>query len=209
MRTCFIGPVRVRYSKYLLLLLLLLLLRESSDTHAAPREIRRGLALFDDLTLLLPGCHLKTTVQEWNLKSWKHFCFLFRITRERVGIKAQRTESRFVMGPGKYTVCRRVRAFFSPEMLQAWAVNGLKVRIIILYWILRGFDGKPVEIWFQQINRATTINTGIARSNHAVVFALYLLCLMSAWQNVGTYIMEVSKSISKHSDGPSYFQVKH
>ena len=26
---------------------------------------------------------------------------------------------------GKYTVCRRVRAFFSPEILQAGAVKGL------------------------------------------------------------------------------------
>ena len=55
----------------------------------------------------------------------KHFSFLFHITRERVGIKTHRTESRFVIGPGKYTVCKCVRALFSPEILQAWAVKGL------------------------------------------------------------------------------------
>ena len=49
-----------------------------------------------------------------------------------VCIKTRRTESRFVIGPGKYTVCRRMRAIFSPEILQAWAVKGL----MICAWIL-------------------------------------------------------------------------
>ena len=55
----------------------------------------------------------------------KQFCFLFRIACERVGIKTHRLE-RFVTGPEKYTVCWRVRALLSPEILQAWAVKGLK-----------------------------------------------------------------------------------
>ena len=46
--------------------------------------------------------------------------------------KRTRTESRFVIGPGKCTVCRRMRAIFSPEILQAWAVKGL----MICAWIL-------------------------------------------------------------------------
>ena len=46
--------------------------------------------------------------------------------------KKHRTESRFVIGPGKYTVCRRVRAIFSPEILQAWALKGLMVGAWIL-----------------------------------------------------------------------------
>ena len=58
----------------------------------------------------------------------KHFCFLFRITRERVCIETHRTESRFVIGPGKYTLCRRVCALFNPEILQAWAAKGLMDR---------------------------------------------------------------------------------
>ena len=44
---------------------------------------------------------------------------------EMVYIKTHRTESRFVTGPGKHTICRRVRALFSPEIVQAWAVRGL------------------------------------------------------------------------------------
>ena len=51
--------------------------------------------------------------------------FLFRNTRERGCIKTHRTESRFVMGPGKCAVCRRVRARFGQEIVQAWAVKGL------------------------------------------------------------------------------------
>ena len=39
-------------------------------------------------------------------------------------MKTQSIESRCYR-TGKCTVCRRVRAFFSPEMLQAWAVKGL------------------------------------------------------------------------------------
>ena len=77
------------------------------------------------VTLSLPWCHLKTTSKRVKFQILKHFSFLFHITRERVGIKTHRTESRFVTGPGKYTVCRRVRALFSPEISQAWAVKGL------------------------------------------------------------------------------------
>ena len=41
-----------------------------------------------------------------------------------------RTESRFAIGPGKYTVCRCVLALFSPEISQAWAVKGLSRSIL-------------------------------------------------------------------------------
>ena len=57
----------------------------------------------------------------------KHFSFLFRITRERVGIKLNKTESTVVIGPGKYIVCRRVRELFCPDILQALAVKGLNI----------------------------------------------------------------------------------
>ena len=79
------------------------------------------------LTLSLPWCHLKKTGQRVKFQILKSFCFPFRITRERVGIKTHITESRFVTGPGQYTACRRVRAFFSPENLQASAVKGLRM----------------------------------------------------------------------------------
>ena len=39
-------------------------------------------------------------------------------------------------GTGKYTVCRRVRAYFSPEILQAGAVKGLR----------KNKTGGPVEL---------------------------------------------------------------
>ena len=67
------------------------------------------------LTLSLPWCHLKNDQLKVKFQILKHFCFLFRTTREKFGIKMHRTESWFVIGPGKYTVCRRVRAFFSPD----------------------------------------------------------------------------------------------
>ena len=38
---------------------------------------------------------------------------------------AQSIESRVVIGPEKYTVCRLACTFFSPEILQAVAVKGL------------------------------------------------------------------------------------
>ena len=62
-------------------------------------------------------CHdvtdLKTTSKRVKFPVLKHFCFLFHITRERVGTKLHGTESTFVIGPGNYTVCRCVRALFS------------------------------------------------------------------------------------------------
>ena len=36
-----------------------------------------------------------------------------------------------VMGPEKNTVCRRVRASFSPEILQAVAVKGLSLMVVV------------------------------------------------------------------------------
>ena len=50
----------------------------------------------------------------------------FAIAHERIFIKTHNTEIRFVIGPEKYTVSRRVSAIFSPEILQAGAVNGLR-----------------------------------------------------------------------------------
>ena len=49
---------------------------------------------------------------------------------ERVYIRMHRIESRFAIGPEKYTVCRHVLALFSPEILQAWAVKGLSRSIL-------------------------------------------------------------------------------
>ena len=53
------------------------------------------------------------------------FVFFFALACERVVIETQGTESRCYWS-GKYTVCRRVRVSFSPEILQAGAVKGLR-----------------------------------------------------------------------------------
>ena len=111
----------------------------SSDTMAVKgvnsdiqkRETRRKKRKKDNkteriLTLSLPWCLFKTIrCKREKFQILKQFSFLFRITRERVCIKTHRLE-RFVTGPEKYTVCWRVRALLSPEILQAWAMKGLK-----------------------------------------------------------------------------------
>ena len=53
--------------------------------------------------------------------------FLMDPAGETIFIKTHSTENRCHM-TGKHTVCRRVRASFSPENLQAGAVKGLIAR---------------------------------------------------------------------------------
>ena len=52
--------------------------------------------------------------------------FFFALACERIFFEAHNIESRCYT-TGKYTVCRRVHASFSPEILQAGAVKGLMV----------------------------------------------------------------------------------
>ena len=52
--------------------------------------------------------------------------FFFAQAREKIFIKMHSTENRCYR-TGKYTVCRRVRASFSPEILQAGTNEGVKV----------------------------------------------------------------------------------
>ena len=56
----------------------------------------------------------------------KPFSFLFGPPFERIFIKRHSIESRCYR-TGKYTVCRRVRASFSPDILQAGAVKGSRI----------------------------------------------------------------------------------
>ena len=72
---------------------------------------------------------LEKTNKRVKFQILKHFCFLLRITRERVCIETHRTESGFVIEPGKYTLFRRVCALFNPEILQAWAAKGLSLSV--------------------------------------------------------------------------------
>ena len=59
-----------------------------------------------------------------NLKPSSLSVFFFALASEKTFIKTYITESGCYR-IGKYTVYRRVRASFSPEMLQAGAVKGL------------------------------------------------------------------------------------
>ena len=58
-----------------------------------------------------------------NLKRLSLFVF-FALACERVSINTHSIENRCYR-TGKYTVCRRVRASFSPEILPIVAVKGL------------------------------------------------------------------------------------
>ena len=64
-----------------------------------------------------------------NLKPFKPFCFLFALACERTFITTHNIESRCVIGPENILFFRRVRASFSPEIVQVGAVKGLKPHI--------------------------------------------------------------------------------
>ena len=93
------------------------------------------LLLLFFLTLSLPWCLLKTTSKRVKFQILKHFCFLFRTTREKFGIKTHRTESWFVIGPEKYTVCRRVRAFLSPDFCLFTGLGIERVKDFDFQWV--------------------------------------------------------------------------
>ena len=74
-------------------------------------------------------CHYviwKRPIKVWNLKhiSLFFFLFFFALACERTCIKTHSTKNRCHRN-GKYTVCRCVRASFSPVILHAGAVKGL------------------------------------------------------------------------------------
>ena len=87
-----------------------------TPVHKTPTQERHHYRL----TPSLPWCLLETT----NRKILKPVCFLFRINMWKVFIKTQ-CWKQFCYRSGKFTVCRRVWAFFSgPEIWQAVAVKG-------------------------------------------------------------------------------------
>ena len=74
------------------------------------------------LTPSLPWCHLrKRPMKVQNLKPINCFCLIFRTVmwREKNRIETRSIGSRCYRNE-KYTVCRRVRASFSPEFLGQW-----------------------------------------------------------------------------------------
>ena len=60
-----------------------------------------------------------------SLKPLGLFVFSFALPSERIFMKTHSTEGTCVIRP-ENTVCRHIRAAFSPETLQALAVKGLK-----------------------------------------------------------------------------------
>ena len=66
-----------------------------------------------------------------NLKPLSIFVFVFALAREKIFIKTHNIESRFCHTTGEYTVCRHMRAFFSPENVTRWDSEGVKIKIKI------------------------------------------------------------------------------
>ena len=74
-------------------------------------------------------CHdaiWKRSMKVQNLKPLTVSVLFFALSCERIFIERHSIGSRWYR-TGKYTVCRRVRASFSPEILQAGAVKGLSI----------------------------------------------------------------------------------
>ena len=82
------------------------------------------------LTPSLPWCHLKTTHKSAKFKPLSLFLFLYFLGGQSYvkGSPSKSVELEIdVIGPENILfACRRVRASFSPEILQAAAVKGLR-----------------------------------------------------------------------------------
>ena len=120
---------------------------------------------FNPFTAMMP---LKKTIKVRNLKPLSFFVFLFAHTCERIFIKTHGFQSRRVTGQQKHTVCRRFRASFSPDILQAGAVKGL--RTIKYYLILRRSSAEvTLGVWSKDMrtNGQTTVCGNENRQVHA------------------------------------------
>ena len=73
---------------------------------------------------------------------------MFALACERISIKTHSVDKAYVLKDRKI-VCRRVRALFSPEMLQARAVKGLKgvvVVTVVVVVVVVGWGGAVVLV---------------------------------------------------------------
>ena len=61
-----------------------------------------------------------------NLKSFSLLIFFFVLACEQILVKTHTIKGRFVIGSETYTVCRRVRALFSPELVEDGGKKGVK-----------------------------------------------------------------------------------
>ena len=78
------------------------------------------------LTPSLRWRRLKMAHQNAKFETRKPFCFLLAVACGRSFSKTRAQHSNRFYRTGKYTVCRRVRASFGPQILQAEAVKGLR-----------------------------------------------------------------------------------
>ena len=99
------------------------------------------------------------TIKSVKFETLKPFSFLFALARERVFIESHSIESRCYR-TGKYTACRRLCPFYSPEILQAGAVKGLCWKRVKTYCAFTCTDGQ----------RWTDQPTGWHRCSNAHVF---------------------------------------
>lgn len=91
----------------------------------ARQRIYRATVNRNILTPSLPWCHSKTTIKSVKDETIMPFCFLLAWACERNFTTTHSIQSRCTYIPGKYTVCRRVRPSFKPEILVAGSVKGL------------------------------------------------------------------------------------
>ena len=104
----------------------------------SPTLIVRTVSVY--LTPSLPRCHLKTTNKSAKCETLYCFCLLFCTGMWKDLHQNTYIESRCHRS-GKCAVCSRVHASFSPEILQAVAVKGLKQQWI---WTASTFLLQPL-----------------------------------------------------------------
>ena len=94
-------------------------------SYASAERKQRGLCLAW-LTLSLTRCYLKTTNRNAKFEIITTFFLLLVLACKKTFMKMHSIESRSAIHrTRKYTLCRRVCALFSLDVLQAGAVKGL------------------------------------------------------------------------------------
>ena len=134
---------------------------------------------FSGLTSSLLRCHLKTTNKWQNMKTRNCFCLLFRIC-EWIFIETHSLERRCYRS-GTYTVCRLVRASFSPEIVQVGAVKWLTqhVRVLPRGWTsnqLTPSQPKPLGCWLNSFKHQTRREIQPSKIGHFIQLCISWAC---------------------------------
>ena len=92
--------------------------------HCPP--LPRHLLATTTLTLSLPRCYLKRTIimQNGNLSAF----FVLALPSGKISVRTILKVELLDTGTRKYTVCRHVCGLFSPEIIRAGVVKGLRPR---------------------------------------------------------------------------------